>query len=174
MAGKIQHGIGQLGLVAISLGDQRARVVGHDELGYAAIKMQRLCGGAQPVTGRLRGCGRAIAIARNAQGGHKDVGAPDLLPPHGEWDGGAGKVNKQLLAGAVHLAHRALETFGKPAVVLAELRVAPGLDGIVWAVLVANLGAVFLPQQHEGHALAAQFLVDAPVVGLGVGVAGAG
>jgi hypothetical protein len=55
--------------------------------------------------------------------------------------------------------------------VLAKLRVAPGLDGVVGAVLGARLGAVFLPQQHEGHALAAKLVVNASVVGLGVGVA---
>ena len=41
-------------------------------------------------------------------------------------------------------------------------------------MLVADLGAVFLPQQHERDALAAQLLVDTSVVGLRVGVAGAG
>lgn len=41
-------------------------------------------------------------------------------------------------------------------------------------MLVADLGAVFVPQQHEGHALASQLLVDAPVVGPSVGVAGSG
>jgi len=92
---------------------------------------------------------------------------------HLERNGGAGIVDEQFLPGAVNLAHGALEAFGKLAVVLAELRVAPGLDGIVGAVLVADLGAVFLPQQHERHALAAQLLVDASVVGLGIDVAGA-
>ena len=71
------------------------------------------------------------------------------------------------------LTHGTLETFGKLAVVLAELGVAPGLDWVVGTVLVADLGAVFLPQQHERDAFAAQLLVDASVVGLGVGVAGA-
>ena len=99
---------------------------------------------------------------------------PCLLAIDQERNGGACEVDEQLLTGAVNLAHGALEAFGKLAVVLTELRVAPGLDGIVGAVLVANLGAVFLPQQHERDAFAAQFLVDAPVVGLGIGVAGTG
>ena len=64
--------------------------------------------------------------------------------------------------GAVNLANGVLDAFGKLAEVLTELRVAPGLDGIGGAVLVARLGAaVFLPQQHERDALAAQLLVDA-------------
>jgi hypothetical protein len=40
-------------------------------------------------------------------------------------------------------------------------------------VLATDLGAVFLPQEREGDALAGQFLVDAPKVGLGVSIAGA-
>ncbi len=107
-------------------------------------------------------------------GSHEDVGGSHLLAMHHERNGGAGKVNEQLLASAVNLPHGALETFGKLAVVLAELRVAPRFDRVVCTVLVADLGAVFLPQQHEGHALAAQLLVNAPVVGLGVSVAGRG
>jgi len=74
----------------------------------------------------------------------------------------------------MHLAHGALQKFGKLAIVLAELGVAPGFDGVVDTVLITDLGAVFLPQQGQGDALAGQFLVDAPVVGLGVGVAGSG
>ena len=73
----------------------------------------------------------------------------------------------------MHLPHGALEAFGKLAVVLAELRIAPRLERVVCTVLIANLGAVFLPQQSQGDALAGEFLVDASVVGLGVGVAGA-
>ena len=44
---------------------------------------------------------------------------------------------------------------------------------IICVVFVTHLGAVLLPQQGQGHALAGEFLVDAPVVRLGVGVAGA-
>ena len=71
------------------------------------------------------------------------------------------------------LAHGTLEAFGKLAVVLAKLRVALGLQGQVRTVLVADLGAVFLPQQHERDTLAAQLLVKPPEVGLRIGVAGA-
>ena len=58
------------------------------------------------------------------------------------------------------LPHRALERFGEAAVVLAELRVAPG-------PLAGMFGLVFLPQQHQRDAFAAQLLVDAPKVGHG-------
>lgn len=73
-------------------------------------------------------------------------------PPVGEPDDGTGGVNEQLLAGAVHLAHRALELASEASVVLAELCVAIGLA-------VGVVGAVFLPQQHQRRALAPQFLL---------------
>ena len=57
------------------------------------------------------------------------------------------------------LAHRALELLGEAPVVFAELRVAVGLAASV-------VGAVLIPQQHQRHALAVQFLVQAAVVGL--------
>ena len=66
-----------------------------------------------------------------------------------------------------------LQTPGKLAVVLAELRIAPGFDGMLGVVFVAGLGAVFLPQQCQRHAFAVQLLVNAAVVGLGVDSAGA-
>jgi hypothetical protein len=46
--------------------------------------------------------------------------------------------------------------------VLAELRIAVGLP-------VCELGLVLLPQQRQRHAFATQLLMDASVVGLGVG-----
>ena len=85
----------------------------------------------------------------------------------------ASVVNEEFLASAVNLAHRALQAFGKLAIVLAKLRVAPGLEGQVRTVLIADLGAVFLPQQHERHALAAQLLVKPPEVGLRISLVGA-
>jgi hypothetical protein len=45
------------------------------------------------------------------------VGATAIGQGHGR----AGEVNKQLLAGAMHLPHRAFELFGEAAVVVAEL-----------------------------------------------------
>jgi hypothetical protein len=68
-------------------------------------------------------------------------------------------VDEQLLAGAVDLAHRSLELLGEAPVVFAELRVAVGLA-------IGVIGTVFFPQQHQRHALAAQFLMQAAVVRL--------
>jgi hypothetical protein len=62
----------------------------------------------------------------------------------------------------VDLTHRALQSFRERLVVLAELRIAVGLP-------VGEFSLVLLPQQRQRHALAAQLLMDASVVGLGVG-----
>jgi hypothetical protein len=74
-------------------------------------------------------------------------------------DRGSSVVNEQLLPGAVDLAHGALEALGVAPVVLAEL-------GVAVRGLARVLDAVFLQQQHQRHALAAQLLVDASIVGL--------
>ena len=69
---------------------------------------------------------------------------------------------EELLASSVDLTHRALQSFRERLVVLAELRIAVGLP-------VGEFGLVFLPQQRQYHALAAQLLMDASAVGPGVG-----
>jgi len=98
---------------------------------------------------------RTEGVARRAQRSHEDVGAAAVRKTHH----GADVVDEELLAGAVHLAHGALEALGKTTVILAVLRVAVGrLTGVLQAVL--------LPQQHQRHAFAPQFLVHAGVVGL--------
>ena len=61
------------------------------------------------------------------------------------------------------LAHGALETFGKLAVVLAELRVAVRLGGAI----IPDIGRVLFPEQHQRHAFAAQFKVNPAVIWLG-------
>ena len=83
------------------------------------------------------------------------MGAPAI----GERNGRAGVIDEQPLAGAVDLAHRALQLPGEAPVVVAELRIGVGL-------VIRIIGAVLLSQQHQCHALAAQFLVHAAVVGL--------
>ena len=154
MACKILHRVVGPGFIPVGVGDQGARVVGHDELGHAAIETQCPGAGTQPVEHGLAWGGAGKCVARCAQRGHEDVGAAAVGQAHR----GAGEVDKQFLAGAVDLAHGTLEGLGVTAVVLAELRVA--VDRLA-RVLVAML----LPQQHQRHAFAAQFLVHAPVVG---------
>ena len=69
-----------------------------------------------------------------------------------------GLVDEQLLPGAVLLAHRAAQRLGVRPVVLAELCQAPGAAALM-------RGTVFLPEQHQRHALAAQLNVHTPEVG---------
>jgi hypothetical protein len=84
---------------------------------------------------------------------HEDVHPRAVRQDHR----GAGAVDEQLLAGAVNLAHRAIQALGERLIVLAELRVAVGLSAGV-------LGLVFLPQRHQRHTLTPQLLVGTAVV----------
>lgn len=153
--GKVQHGLVGAGFVAVGVGNQGPGVVGHDELGHATEEAQGQGRGTQPFGHGLARCGAGIGVARGSQGGDEDMGATAV----NQLQRGPGVVDEQLLPGAVDLAHGALEALGIAPVVLAELGVAMGgLAGV--------LGAVLLPQQHQRHALAAQLLVDAAVVGL--------
>ncbi len=157
MAREVEHGVVAAWLVAVRVRDQRARVVGHDQLRHAAEEAQGARRRFKPVGHRLARRGADVGVAGGAQRRHEHVG-PGAV---GEADGGAGVVDEQLFTGAVHLAHRALQLLGKAAVVLAELGVAVGL-------LTGVVGAVLLPQQHQRHTLAAQLLVQAAIVRLDV------
>ena len=72
-----------------------------------------------------------------------------------------GVVDEELLPGAVHLAHRALEPLAKAPVVPAELAVAVGGVGLRCVIL--------LPQQLQRDALALELLVELAEIGLRVG-----
>jgi hypothetical protein len=62
----------------------------------------------------------------------------------------------------VDLPHRALQPFRERLIVLAELCIAVGLP-------IRELRLIFLPQQRQRHTLAAQLLMNATVIGLGIG-----
>ena len=72
----------------------------------------------------------------------------------------AGVVDEQFVAGAVDLAHRALQALREAMIEPAELAVAIRLAGMGAAVL--------LPQQLQGDALALEFLVQVREVGRGI------
>ena len=157
VTGKVQHGVRRPGLVAAGLRNHRARVVRNDQLGHAAVVGQRLDAAFQPVGRGLRRRRPGKGVIRGAQGGHEDVG----LAASSQRDGRAGVVDEQLVAGPVHLTHRALQCPGKAPVVLAELGVLVGLDLAVHG----PFAAVFLPQKHQRHAFAAQLQMHPAVVG---------
>ena len=155
VASEVLHRLVGARFIAVGVGNQGFGVVRHDELGHPTDECQGAGAAIKPVGHGLARCGTSKGVARSAQSGHEDVGTAAVH----QLDRGTCKVDEQLLACAVGLAHRALECLGVAAVVLAELRV-----GVRMTVQV--LLGVLLPQQHERHALAAQFFVNLGVVGV--------
>jgi hypothetical protein len=155
VAREVEHRVVAAWFVSIGIRDQRTWVVRHDELGHAAVKAQCARRRFEPVSHRLARRGKGECIAGGTHRGDEDVGPAAV----GQCDGGAGVIDEQLLACAVNLPHRALELPGEAPIVVAELGVGVGLA-------VRVLGPVFLPQQHQRHALAAQLLVEATIVRL--------
>ena len=142
----------EVGLVAMRPAHCRAQVVGDDEFGDAAEKLQRAHVGGTPVGQSLRPGGLGIGVARRPEHGHEHLRLAQL-PALAVHDGRrvAGVVDEQLLAGAVRLAHDHIDPLAEGAVALAEL-----------AVLnpIGMLGLVLLPQQRQGDPLAPQLGVN--------------
>lgn len=116
---EVQHGIAGTRLVPIRIGNHRARVIRYDQLRRAAPDGQRASNAAQPVFHRL---GRRRTRERVARGAHGVDG--HVRSALGcDWQRGLGEVDEQLLASAVDLTRRALQTLCERLVVLAELRV---------------------------------------------------
>ena len=89
-----------------------------------------------------------VDVGRRAQHRDEDLGAADLTGGAvDDGDGVAGVVDEQLVAGAVDLAHRALQAALEALIEQAELAVAIRLAGVGHGVL--------LPQQLQGDALCA-------------------
>ena len=144
----------RLGFVAVGLGDQRPRVVGHQQRRGAAEVLERRHVRADPVGLPLRGRGARKRVVRRAPHRNEHARRPDLAGgrvdhPHRL----AGVVHEQLLARLVLLAHRAAQRRGERRVQLAEARAAVRQQPRLAAV------SVLLPQQLQRHALAAQLPV---------------
>ena len=75
MPRELAHRPVKLGLVAAGLGDERARVVGNDELRAAAVEGQRTCQSVQPRPHALIHRGAGKRVARCANGGDEDLRA---------------------------------------------------------------------------------------------------
>ncbi len=122
--GELGRGALQLWRVAVRFAHQGAGVVGDDQLGHAADESQRPPQRPQPVGLRLRGRGAGEGVVRGPEHGHEDL-RPRNLAGLGVDDRHrvARIVDEELLAGAVHLAHRALEALGEVPVEVAEARV---------------------------------------------------
>jgi len=63
VAREVEHRVVAARFVAVGVRDQRTRVVGHDELGHAAVKVQCARRRFEPVSHRLarRGTGKGVA-----------------------------------------------------------------------------------------------------------------
>ena len=156
--GELGSGALQLRRVSVRFADHGAGVVGDDQLGHAADETQRPPQRPQPVGLRLRGRGAGEGVVRGPEHGHEDL-RPRNLAGLGVDDRHrvARVVDEELLAGAVHLAHRALEALGEVPVEVAEARILVGRPGRRLDVL--------LPQQCEGDVLALEPLMDAGEIG---------
>ncbi|CAM3732644.1 hypothetical protein ROSA5918_05155 [Roseateles saccharophilus] len=150
VAGEVLHRVVGARLVAVGRRDHRCRVVRHHELRHAAVEVQRAHHAGDPVFQALRGRCAGEHTAGSGHGRDEDLGAGAVAERHRR----AGVVDEHLFPSTTVLAHRALERGREGLVVLAELRVAPG------AALRVG-GQVFLPQQHQRHALAVELAVDA-------------
>jgi hypothetical protein len=146
------------GLVAVGVGDQRTRLVGHQQARDTSIELQRRDDGAHPILCRLGARGARVGVVGGAQRRHEDLCLGDL-PRGGVHDGHGlpGVVHKHLLAGHMRLAHRAFERLGPGGVFDAERGVLVGYPLVLLLVL--------LPQQLQGDAGALELAVNPVVVG---------
>jgi hypothetical protein len=148
--------------VAIGYGDQRTGIVRNDEFGYAADERQGATDSSQPIRLRLSRRGTGEGIAGGTEYGDEDARRPNLAGIGvNDRHRRTGVVGEQLLAGAVGLAHGALELPCPGFVACAECGVLESGD--------ANRGSVFFPKQGEGDAFAFEFLVHHRVVGFDEG-----
>ena len=156
MGRKLLNGPVRLGLVTTGVGDEGARLVGHEQHRNATDELQSLDDGADPVERGLAQSGTGIGVVRGPEHGHEDLGVAHLA-------GGrvhdrhrlAGVVHEEPLAGHVHLAHRTGQVRLPEAVLDAKAR--------VLVRQVVALG-VLLPQQLQRHPGALELLVDQGVV----------
>ena len=158
-------GGGRLGFIAAGALDRALQIIGHQQCRYRAEEFEGTDVRANPVRQRLREARLRVGVIRGAQHGDEDLGYAQLAAARiDDRHRVAAIVEKQLLAGAVHLTHRAFERLAKLPVVEAELAVAVGATGV--------RGVILLPQQRKGDALAFEFLVNMGKVGRGVACRG--
>ncbi len=104
---------------------------------------------------------RRFGVDQTARAQHADKQLDGDLCPGGGVDQVrplAREIDKQLLAGAMHLTHRRLEAASPLPIALAKLAV---------GVAVRMLRAIFLPEQRQGDARLLQLLVQGGPIGQG-------
>jgi len=150
---------GRLRLIATSILDRSLKVVRDPKTRNRAEELQHPDVGADPVRQRLRPRRFRIRVFRGAQRRDENLGGEDLTTVRVDHRHGvAAVVDEHLLAGAVHLTHRAGERSAVFAVALEKLAV------LVRAFAVRR--RVLFPQQLQRHTLALEFLVHQRIVGL--------
>ncbi len=138
--------------IAAGSGDGALEVIGHQQFGHTPHGLEAADMRGDPVRQRLGPGGLGIGVVTGPQGGHTDLGLPDL--PRGLLDTGYSLprvVHEQLLTGPVVLAHNQVQRARPDPVAVAELAV---LDTIGVHRLV------LLPQQQQGDARAPVLLMD--------------
>ena len=146
------------GFVTVGLADQRPWIVGNDQFGHSADKLERPAQAVQPVGLSLGGRGAGIGVVRGTEHGDEDVGPANFARGGvDDRDGIASVIGKQFLAGPVRLPHRTLESLGIVPVKVAETRVLVGR-------LAPRLPILF-PEQRQGDAVLLQFLVNRREIG---------
>jgi hypothetical protein len=152
VTGELQVGPVDHRLVAGSLRDAAAQVVGHDHRRGAPEELEHAHVGPDPVRELLRGTGLGVGVAGGAQDADEELDQhrrPSRgVPEHGPL---AREVHEGLLPGAVDLTHGRGQGPYPAVVVGAELAVAMAL----------GMGLDELqPQALQRHAWALEFLVD--------------
>ena len=152
MVGELQIAAVQARLVTVRVGDGGFEIVADNELRPAAQEGEQVHMRADPVGNLLARPRLREDVARRAHGGDEQLHRPHLAGRSvDDVDRVAGKVDEHLLAGGVALPHRGAQSALEGAVMLAEPTVAKP---------VRMRGAILLPQQRQGDALATHFLVD--------------
>lgn len=137
----------EVGLVAAGLGDARLEMVRDDGGGHAAEVFQGAHVGADPVGDTLRPRRLAVGVIRESQHGDEDLRTPNLARRRiDHLHGLAGVIDEELVARRVRLAQHGVLRADPGPVQIAEAAV---------AVAVLARRPVLLPQQLQGHALAA-------------------
>jgi hypothetical protein len=139
-------------LVARRLGDASFEIVGHRSLRHTAEEVERVDVRSNPVGQRLAPARLGVGIARRAEGRDEQVRVVHLARHRiDDRHRVTGPVDKQLVARHMRLPHRRCEAPSPFAVKLAEAGISVALD---------MLSAMLLPQDHQRHAAALEFLVN--------------
>ena len=152
VVGELQIAAVQARLVAVRVGDRGLEIVADHELRRAAQESEQVHVRADPVGDLLARPRLREDVARRAHGGDEQLHRPHLAGRRvDDVDRVAGEVDEHLLAGGMALPHRRAQPALEGAVLLAEPTVAEP---------VRMSGAIFLPQERQGDALAPHLLVE--------------